>query len=124
MIATPTFRGGRVRGVLARDRQRGRRTTRDDLCLQGTAARELLLRSREAGTICHRGTLLSDAYVCYELTSADSLGQIRLAGCRAHARRKVLKKPSEKEADERNSGEPSRKLTSCLNCNAYLLLSP
>ena len=34
------------------------------------------------------GTLLSDAYVCYELTSADSRGQIRLAGCHAHARRK------------------------------------
>lgn len=34
------------------------------------------------------GTLLSDAYVCYELTSADSDHRIRLAGCHAHARRK------------------------------------
>ena len=34
------------------------------------------------------GTLLSDAYICYELTSGDSAGRIRLAGCHAHARRK------------------------------------
>lgn len=35
-----------------------------------------------------QGVLLSDAYICYELTSADSQGRIRLAGCHAHARRK------------------------------------
>jgi len=34
------------------------------------------------------GVLVSDAYICYELTSADSDGRIRLAGCHAHARRK------------------------------------
>lgn len=34
------------------------------------------------------GVLLSDAYICYELTSADSDDRIRLAGCHAHARRK------------------------------------
>lgn len=34
------------------------------------------------------GVLLSDAYICYELTSADSDGRIELAGCHAHARRK------------------------------------
>jgi transposase len=34
------------------------------------------------------GVLLSDAYICYELTSADSEGRIQLAGCHAHARRK------------------------------------
>ncbi len=34
------------------------------------------------------GTLVCDAYVCYELISDDSKGRIRLAGCHAHARRK------------------------------------
>lgn len=34
------------------------------------------------------GVLLSDAYICYEITSADSDGRIELAGCHAHARRK------------------------------------
>jgi transposase len=34
------------------------------------------------------GVLLSDAYICYELTSADSAGRIDLAGCHSHARRK------------------------------------
>lgn len=34
------------------------------------------------------GTLLTDAYICYELLSADSLGRILQAGCFAHARRK------------------------------------
>jgi transposase len=34
------------------------------------------------------GTLLTDAYICYELLSADSLGRIAQAGCFAHARRK------------------------------------
>jgi len=34
------------------------------------------------------GTLVSDAYIGYELLSFHSQGQIRIAGCHAHARRK------------------------------------
>ena len=34
------------------------------------------------------GTLVSDAYIGYELLGSHSQGQIRLAGCHAHARRK------------------------------------
>ena len=34
------------------------------------------------------GTLVSDAYIGYELLSSDSQGRIRIAGCHAHARRK------------------------------------
>lgn len=32
-----------------------------------------------------QGVLLSDAYICYELIGAESNGQIRWAGCYAHA---------------------------------------
>ena len=35
-----------------------------------------------------KGTLVSDAYIGYELLIANSEGRIRLAGCHAHARRK------------------------------------
>lgn len=35
-----------------------------------------------------KGVLLTDGYVCYELTRDDSKGRIRLANCHAHARRK------------------------------------
>jgi hypothetical protein len=35
-----------------------------------------------------QGYLVSDAYICYELLSAESRGRIRQAGCFAHARRK------------------------------------
>ncbi len=34
------------------------------------------------------GTLVADAYIAYELLSAESQGRIRLAGCHVHARRK------------------------------------
>jgi transposase len=36
----------------------------------------------------YRGRLLTDAYICYELLAAESLGRIQLAGCHVHARRK------------------------------------